>query len=216
MIRVALYDKKPKTLKIKFEYDQITVGKIKKIPGRTYEQYDGKIWTIPYRHIGKLTEMFDESEMIIEEGVDLNYIENDKYDFSKEINLLKNDKFKKTVRYILNQTKDSVDYQDKTKHIINAIKLAHVMSEHKELTDIEHDIVLTALIVKDFCSNDNILKDNYESLSTDVKYVYNMFWSTIEKCIKTHNTEFSKAKTKLQKVVNECAYLASYVTNGME
>ena len=215
MIRIALYDKKPKTLKIKFEYDQITVGKIKKIPGRTYVQHEGKIWTIPYKHIGQLTEMFDKSEMIVEEGVDLNYTEDDKYDFSEEINLLKDIRFKKTVRYILSQTKDSVDYYDITDHIINTVKLAHIVSEHKELTDTEHDIVLTALIIKDFCSNDKLLKDNYESLSTDVKYVYNMFWNNIRDCIKTHNTEFSKAKTKLQKVANECAYLASYV-NRME
>ena len=211
MIRVALYEKKPKTLKIKFEYDQITVGKIKKIPGRTYEQYEGKIWTIPYRHIGKLTEMFDESEMIIEEGVDVNYTENNGYDYTREINLLKNDKFKKTVRYIINNSDESIENSNTIKHTVTAVNLAHVMSQHKELTDIEHDIVLTALIAKDFDSNVNLLKDNYESLSSDVKYVYNMFWNNIDKCIKTHNTEFSKAKTKLQKLVNECAYLATYV-----
>lgn len=211
MIRVALYEKKPKTLKIKFEYDQITVGKIKKIPGRTYEQYEGKIWTIPYRHIGKLTEMFDESEMIIEEGVDVNYTENDGYDYTREINLLKNDKFKKTVRYIINNSNESIENSNTIRRTVTAVNLAHVMSQHKELTDIEHDIVLTALIAKDFDSNVNLLKDNYESLSSDVKYVYNMFWNNIDKCIKTHNTEFSKAKTKLQKLVNECAYLATYV-----
>lgn len=211
MIRVALYEKKPKTLKIKFEYDQITVGKIKKIPGRTYEQYEGKIWTIPYRHIGKLTEMFDESEMIIEEGVDVNYTENNGYDYTREINLLKNDKFKKTVRYIINNSDESIENSNTIKRTVTAVNLAHVMSQHKELTDIEHDIVLTALIAKDFDSNVNLLKDNYESLSSDVKYVYNMFWNNIDKCIKTHNTEFSKAKTKLQKLVNECAYLATYV-----
>ena len=211
MIRVALYEKKPKTLKIKFEYDQITVGKIKKIPGRTYEQYEGKIWTIPYRHIGKLTEMFDESEMIIEEGVDVNYTENNGYDYTREINLLKNDKFKKTVRYIINNSDESIENSNTIRRTVTAVNLAHVMSQHKELTDIEHDIVLTALIAKDFDSNVNLLKDNYESLSSDVKYVYNMFWNNINKCIKTHNTEFSKAKTKLQKLVNECAYLATYV-----
>lgn len=211
MIRVALYEKKPKTLKIKFEYDQITVGKIKKIPGRTYEQYEGKIWTIPYRHIGKLTEMFDESEMIIEEGVDVNYTENNGYDYTREINLLKNDKFKKTVRYIINNSNESIENSNTIRRTVTAVNLAHVMSQHKELTDIEHDIVLTALIAKDFNSNVNLLKDNYESLSSDVKYVYNMFWNNIDKCIKTHNTEFSKAKTKLQKLVNECAYLATYV-----
>lgn len=211
MIRVALYEKKPKTLKIKFEYDQITVGKIKKIPGRTYEQYEGKIWTIPYRHIGKLTEMFDESEMIIEEGVDVNYTENNGYDYTREINLLKNDKFKKTVRYIINNSDESIENSSTIRRTVTAVNLAHVMSQHKELTDIEHDIVLTALIAKDFDSNVNLLKDNYESLSSDVKYVYNMFWNNIDKCIKTHNTEFSKAKTKLQKLVNECAYLATYV-----
>ena len=211
MIRVALYEKKPKTLKIKFEYDQITVGKIKKIPGRTYEQYEGKIWTIPYRHIGKLTEMFDESEMIIEEGVDVNYTENNGYDYTREINLLKNDKFKKTVRYIINNSNESIENSNTIKRTVTAVNLAHVMSQHKGLTDIEHDIVLTALIAKDFDSNVNLLKDNYESLSSDVKYVYNMFWNNIDKCIKTHNAEFSKAKTKLQKLVNECAYLATYV-----
>lgn len=211
MIRVALYEKKPKTLKIKFEYDQITVGKIKKIPGRTYEQYEGKIWTIPYRHIGKLTEMFDESEMIIEEGVDVNYTEDNGYDYTREINLLKNDKFKKTVRYIINNSDESIENSNTIRRTVTAVNLAHVMSQHKELTDIEHDIVLTALIAKDFDSNVNLLKDNYESLSSDVKYVYNMFWNNIDKCIKTHNAEFSKAKTKLQKLVNECAYLASYV-----
>ena len=211
MIRVALYEKKPKTLKIKFEYDQITVGKIKKIPGRTYEQYEGKIWTIPYRHIGKLTEMFDESEMIIEEGVDVNYTENNGYDYTREINLLKNDKFKKTVRYIINNSDESIENSNTIRRTVTAVNLAHVMSQHKGLTDIEHDIVLTALIAKDFDSNVNLLKDNYESLSSDVKYVYNMFWNNIDKCIKTHNAEFSKAKTKLQKLVNECAYLATYV-----
>ena len=215
MIRVALYDKKPKTLKIKFDYDPITVGKIKKIPGRAYIQHEGKIWTIPYRHIKRLTEIFDTSEMIVEEGVDLNYVEDNKYDFDNEINLLKDDRFKKTVRYILSQTKNSIDYRDLTDHIINTAKLAHIMAEHKELTDTEHDIVVTALIIKDFCSNNGLLENNYESLSSDVKYVYNMFWNNIENCIKTHDAKFSKAKTKLQKVVNECAHLALYI-NGME
>ena len=209
MIRIALYDKKPKTLKIKFEYDQITVGKIKKIPGRTYIQHEGKIWTIPYRHIGQLIEMFDKSEMIIEEGVDLNYVEDDKYDFTKEVNLLKDNRFKKAVRYILNNTRNNLDYSNITDEITNSIKIAHALSEHKELTDTEHDIVISALLVKDFCNDDKLFKANYDSLDTDIKYVYNMFWSNIEKCIKTHDTEFSKAKTKLQKIVNESFYLTT-------
>ena len=66
MIRIALYEKEPKTLKVKIEYDELTIGKIKKIPGRKYRKNEGKIWTRPYKYLNRLTDMFDESEIIYE------------------------------------------------------------------------------------------------------------------------------------------------------
>ena len=81
MIRIALYEKEPKTLQIKVEYDELTIGKIKRIPGRQYHKNEGKIWTIPYKYIKRLTDMFDDSEIIYEPGVNKNYEETDNYDF---------------------------------------------------------------------------------------------------------------------------------------
>lgn len=210
MIRVALYEKKSKTLKIKFDYNKITIGKIKQIPGRTYKPEEGKIWTIPYKHIKKLINMFDESELILEDGVNVDY-EEEKHDYETEIKLLSDDKFKKTVRYIIHNTQCNTE---SCYDITDAVQLAHAISTHRELSETDHDIILSALIIKEFCF-DNLLKDNYDSLDTDIKYVYNMHWNQIVQCVKTSSDPYNKAKTKTQKITNECAYLSSYINNEM-
>ena len=87
MIRIALYEKEPKTLKVKIEYDELTVGKIKSIPGRRYRKNEGKIWTIPYTYIKRLTIMFNDSEIIYEPVVNKDNEETDEYDYEPEIKL---------------------------------------------------------------------------------------------------------------------------------
>lgn len=257
MIRIALYDKEPKTLKVKVEYDELTIGKIKKIPGRKYRKNEDKIWTIPYKYVGRFVNMFDQSELIIEPGVDINYEDNDKYDFEKEIKLFNDDKFRTFARYVLTKAPDyfftvsaatkyypsyCLSEEGLVNHTIATIKLAHTLSVIHNLTDEEHDVLLMASLMHDFykfgtegvieddyalfehpllCTEEfqKIFDNEYEELNTDIKYVYNMYWSDISACIKSHkgqwntkegkDTKLPKPKTKLQKLLHECNYLAS-------
>ena len=202
MIRIALYEKEPKTLKVKIEYDEFTIGKIKKIPGRKYRKNEGKIWTIPYKYLNRLTDMFDESEIIYEPGVNKNYTENDNHDFENEIKLLKEKSFKTFVRYIISETSEILN--EKAVHSIATTKIAHVLSQSRELTEDEHDILIVASIIHNIDINllDKLFKDNYDNLDIETKYIYNMHWINILNCIKSK-------KSKLYKILYDASNLAN-------
>lgn len=202
MIRIALYEKEPKTLKVKIEYDEFTIGKIKKIPGRKYRKNEGKIWTIPYKYLNRLTDMFDESEIIYEPGVNKNYTENDNHDFENEIKLLKEKSFKTFVRYIISETSEILN--EKAVHSIATTKIAHALSQSRELTEDEHDILIVASIIHNIDINllDKLFKDNYDNLDIETKYIYNMHWINILNCIKSK-------KSKLYKILYDASNLAN-------
>lgn len=202
MIRIALYEKEPKTLKVKAEYDELTIGKIKKIPGRKYHKNEGKIWTIPYKYLSRLIDMFDESEVIYEPGVNKNYIENDNYDFENEIKLLKEKSFKTFIRYIISETSEILN--EKNTHLIATTKIAHALSQSRELTENEHDILIVASIIRNIDTNllDELFKDNYDNLDIETKYIYNMYWTNILNCIKSK-------KSKLYKILYDASNLAN-------
>lgn len=202
MIRIALYEKEPKTLKVKIEYDEFTIGKIKKIPGRKYRKNEGKIWTIPYKYLNRLTDMFDESEIIYEPGVNKNYTENDNHDFENEIKLLKEKSFKTFARYIISETSEILN--EKAVHSIATTKIAHALSQSRELTEDEHDILIVASIIHNIDINllDKLFKDNYDNLDIETKYIYNMHWINILNCIKSK-------KSKLYKILYDASNLAN-------
>lgn len=202
MIRIALYEKEPKTLKVKIEYDEFTIGKIKKIPGRKYRKNEGKIWTIPYKYLNRLTDMFDESEIIYEPGVNKNYTENDNHDFENEIKLLKEKSFKTFVRYIISETSEILN--EKAVHSIATTKIAHALSQSRELTENEHDILIVASMIRNIDTNllDELFKDNYDNLDIETKYIYNMYWTNILNCMKSK-------KSKLYKILYDASNLAN-------
>ena len=206
MIRIALYEKEPKTLQIKVEYDELTIGKIKRIPGRQYHKNEGKIWTIPYKYIKRLTDMFDDSEIIYEPGVNKNYEETDKYDYEPEIKLFKDSIFKSFMRYIVSEIPDK-----DVEHTITRTKITHILSSSRDTTITGHDILIVASILYKTDTNliEQLIQSNYDDLDTDTKRVYNMYWSDIVKAIKQRNNKYHK-------ILNDADYLttASY-TNVM-
>ena len=197
MIRIALYEKEPKTLKVKIEYDELTVGKIKSIPGRRYRKNEGKIWTIPYKYIKRLTSMFNDSEIIYEPGVNKDYEETDKYDYEPEIKLLKDSTFKSFVRYVVSKVSN-----EDSEYAVNRTRIAHALSSSRDTTVTEHDILIVASILykADLDLIEQLIESNYDSIDIDTKRVYNMYWQDISKSIKQKNS-------KLHKILNDADYL---------
>ena len=197
MIRIALYEKEPKTLKVKIEYDELTVGKIKSIPGRRYRKNEGKIWTIPYKYIKRLTSMFNDSEIIYEPGVNKDYEETDKYDYEPEIKLLKDSTFKSFVRYVVSKASN-----EDSEYAINRTRIAHALSSSRDTTVTEHDILIVASILykADLELIEQLIESNYDSIDIDTKRVYNMYWQDISKSIKQKNS-------KLHKILKDADYL---------
>ena len=197
MIRIALYEKEPKTLKVKIEYDELTVGKIKSIPGRRYRKNEGKIWTIPYKYIKRLTSMFNDSEIIYEPGVNKDYEETDEYDYEPEIKLLKDSTFKSFVRYVVSKVSN-----EDSEHAVNRTRIAHALSSSRDTTVTEHDILIVASILykADLELIEQLIESNYDSIDIDTKRVYNMYWQDISKSIKQKNS-------KLHKILKDADYL---------
>lgn len=197
MIRIALYEKEPKTLKVKIEYDELTVGKIKSIPGRRYRKNEGKIWTIPYKYIKRLTSMFNDSEIIYEPGVNKDYEETDKYDYEPEIKLLKDSTFKSFVRYVVSKASN-----EDSEYAVNRTRIAHALSSSRDTTVTEHDILIVASILykADLDLIEQLIESNYDSIDIDTKRVYNMYWQDISKSIKQKNS-------KLHKILKDADYL---------
>ena len=197
MIRIALYEKEPKTLKVKIEYDELTVGKIKSIPGRRYRKNEGKIWTIPYKYIKRLTSMFNDSEIIYEPGVNKDYEETDKYDYEPEIKLLKDSTFKSFVRYVVSKASN-----EDSEYAVNRTRIAHALSSSRDTTVTEHDILIVASILykADLDLIEQLIESNYDNIDIDTKRVYNMYWQDIRKAIKQNNN-------KLHKIINDANHL---------
>ena len=197
MIRIALYEKEPKTLKVKIEYDELTVGKIKSIPGRRYRKNEGKIWTIPYKYIKRLTSMFNDSEIIYEPGVNKDYEETDEYDYEPEIKLLKDSTFKSFVRYVVSKVSN-----EDSEYAVNRTRIAHALSSSRDTTVTEHDILIVASILykADLDLIEQLIESNYDSIDIDTKRVYNMYWQDISKSIKQKNS-------KLHKILKDADYL---------
>lgn len=166
MIRISLNKKDSKTLKVAFDFNKITLSKIKSIPGRNYSPND-KTWIIPYKEIKKMMDLFDESDLIIEDDVNLDYKGDDRYDFNKEIELLKDERFKSFARYVLTKAPDHFfiipygkpgnslpGYVQVQEGLVNhtraTMKLAHGLSYVHELNDEKHDILLVAALMHDF------------------------------------------------------------------
>ena len=221
IIRVALDKQKAKTLVITYGSDQrnnVQLNKVRNIPGRQYDKVN-KVWKIPYRYIRMFVNKFDDDTIILEDDVDINYQENYFYDFLNEIELLESERFKRFARYVIsNAPKEYFEFKENTSNItdrisltIQNIKLVHVVCEHYVMPGSSHDIAIIATMIKDMYGNmDSFIEsltENYETLNSDCKYVYNMYWNDILQCIKSHDKPYVKAKTKLQKVVNECHYL---------
>lgn len=197
MIRIALYEKEPKTLKVKIEYDELTVGKIKSIPGRRYRKNEGKIWTIPYKYIKRLTSMFNDSEIIYEPGVNKDYEETDEYDYEPEIKLLKDSTFKSFVRYVVSKVSN-----EDSEHAVNRTRIAHELSSSRDTTVTEHDILIVASILykADLDLIEQLIESNYDNIDIDTKRIYNMYWQDISKSIKQKNS-------KLHKILKDADYL---------
>ena len=197
MIRIALYEKEPKTLKVKIEYDELTVGKIKSIPGRRYRKNEGKIWTIPYKYIKRLTSMFNDSEIIYEPGVNKDYEETDEYDYEPEIKLLKDSTFKSFVRYVVSKASN-----EDSEYAVNRTRIAHALSSSRDTTVTEHDILIVASILykADLDLIEQLIESNYDNIDIDTKRVYNMYWQDISKSIKQKNS-------KLHKILKDADYL---------
>ena len=197
MIRIALYEKEPKTLKVKIEYDELTVGKIKSIPGRRYRKNEGKIWTIPYKYIKRLTSMFNDSEIIYEPGVNKDYEETDEYDYEPEIKLLKDSTFKSFVRYVVSKASN-----EDSEYAVNRTRIAHALSSSRDTTVTEHDILIVASILykADLDLIEQLIESNYDNIDIDTKRIYNMYWQDISKSIKQKNS-------KLHKILKDADYL---------
>lgn len=197
MIRIALYEKEPKTLKVKIEYDELTVGKIKSIPGRRYRKNEGKIWTIPYKYIKRLTSMFNDSEIIYEPGVNKDYEETDEYDYEPEIKLLKDSTFKSFVRYVVSKVSN-----EDSEYAVNRTRIAHALSSSRDTTVTEHDILIVASILykADLDLIEQLIESNYDNIDIDTKRIYNMYWQDISKSIKQKNS-------KLHKILKDADYL---------
>ena len=197
MIRIALYEKEPKTLKVKIEYDELTVGKIKSIPGRRYRKNEGKIWTIPYKYIKRLTSMFNDSEIIYEPGVNKDYEETDEYDYEPEIKLLKDSTFKSFVRYVVSKVSN-----EDSEYAVNRTRIAHALSSSRDTTVTEHDILIVASILykADLELIEQLIESNYDNIDIDTKRIYNMYWQDISKSIKQKNS-------KLHKILKDADYL---------
>jgi hypothetical protein len=234
IIRIALDKKNAKTLIITYGSDQmnnVQLNKIRNIPGRKYDKTN-KVWRIPYRYIKMFVNKFDDGIIKLEDDVDINYEENYFYDFLPEIELLNSEKFKKFARYLVsNAPKEYFAFKENTSNItdrisltIDGIKLARVLATHQQLNEEEQDIILIAMLIKDFYGNarlcvnmyDILFDDNYDSLTVDVQYVYNKHWNKISDCVRTSKSEYSKAKTKLQKICNECNKITRYLLKEME
>lgn len=216
IIRIALDKNKAKTLVVTYSSDQrnnVQLNKIRNIPGRQYDKVR-KVWNIPYKYIRMFVNKFDDGIIKLEDDVDINYQENYFYDFVNEIQLLKQERFKKFARYIIsNAPKEYFEFEDNTSNItervsltIQNIKLIHAVCEHHDLYDYNHDIAIIATMIKDMYGS-NSLEIDPDTLNIDCQYVYNMYWKEIEQCVRTHDKPYAKAKTKLQKIVNECHYL---------
>ena len=197
MIRIALYEKEPKTLKVKIEYDELTVGKIKSIPGRRYRKNEGKIWTIPYKYIKRFTSMFNDSEIIYEPGANKDYEETDEYDYEPEIKLLKDSTFKSFVRYVVSKVSN-----EDSEHAVNRTRIAHELSSSRDTTVTEHDILIVASILykADLDLIEQLIESNYDNIDIDTKRIYNMYWQDISKSIKQKNS-------KLHKILKDADYL---------
>ena len=216
IIRIALDKTKAKTLVVTYSSDQrnnVQLNKIRNIPGRQYDKVH-KVWKIPYRYIRMFVDKFDDGIIKLEDDVDINYQENYFYDFLNEVELLKQGRFKKFARYIIsNAPKEYFEFEENTSNItkrinltIQNIKLVHAVCEHCDLYDYNHDIAIVATMIKDMYGS-NSLEINPESLSIDCQYIYNKYWKEIQQCVRTYDQSYSKAKTKIQKIVNECHYL---------
>lgn len=216
IIRIALDKTKAKTLVVTYSSDQrnnVQLNKIRSIPGRQYDKVR-KVWKIPYRYIRMFVNKFDDGIIKLEDDVDINYQENYFYDFLSEIELLKQERFKKFARYIIsNAPKEYFEFEDNTSNItervsltIQNIKLIHAVCEHQVMPEVSHDIAIISTMVKDMYGF-NSLEINPDTLNIDCQYVYNMYWKEIEQCVRTHDKPYVKAKTRLQKIVNECHYL---------
>lgn len=237
IIRISLYEKKPKTLRVAFDFNRITLGKVKSIPGRRWINQE-KIWTIPYNQIQNLLSQFDINDVILEEGVVQEYESIESYDFTEEINMFKISQFKPFATYVINKApQHSLTNEFLIHHTIAVMKLADSLSVIYKLTDEEHDILLMAALMHDFYKFDEdnnlifdhpiqviniygqILKDEYDNISTSIKYVYNKYWKDIASCIKSHEGQWNTSKdntiimplpkTKLQKILHECDYISS-------
>ncbi len=216
IIRIALDKNKAKTLAVTYSSDQrnnVQLNKIRNIPGRQYDKVR-KVWNIPYKYIRMFVNKFDDGVIKLEDDVDINYQENYFYDFLTEVELLKQERFKKFARYIIsNAPKEYFEFEENTSNItervsltIKNIKLIHAVCEHHTLSEVNHDIAIIATMIKDMYGS-NSLEINPDTLNIDCQYVYNMYWKEIEQCIRTHDKPYTKAKTRLQKIVNECHYL---------
>lgn len=216
IIRIALDKNKAKTLAVTYSSDQrnnVQLNKIRNIPGRQYDKVR-KVWNIPYKYIRLFVNKFDDGIIKLEDDVDINYQENYFYDFLPEIELLKQERFKKFARYIISKApKEYFEFEDNTSNItervsltIQNIKLVHAVCEHHDLYDYNHDIAIVATMIKDMYGS-NSLEIDPESLSIDCQYVYNKYWKEIQQCVRTYDQSYSKAKTRIQKIVNECHYL---------
>ena len=216
IIRIALDKNKAKTLAVTYSSDQrnnVQLNKIRNIPGRQYDKVR-KVWNIPYKYIRLFVNKFDDGIIKLEDDVDINYQENYFYDFLPEIELLKQERFKKFARYIISKApKEYFEFEDNTSNItervsltIQNIKLVHAVCEHHDLYDYNHDIAIVATMIKDMYGS-NSLEIDPELLSIDCQYVYNKYWKEIQQCVRTYDQSYSKAKTRIQKIVNECHYL---------
>lgn len=230
IIRIALDKNKAKTLTVAYSTDQLNdeqLNKIRLIPGRQYDKVN-KVWKIPYRYIRMFVNKFEKEIIILEDDVDINYQENYFYDFSSEIELLKQERFRKFARYIIsNAPKEYFEFEENESNItdrigstIQNVKLVHSISEHYVMPAVSHDIAIVATIIKDMYNDidfiNSILAENHSSLNIDCRYVYNMYWNEIMDCVKSHNKPYVKAKTKLQKMVNECHYLIYILPESWE
>ena len=196
MIRISKHKKEPKTLVIRFEYNKEIIEKIKTIPGKHWHAKE-KYWTIPYWTIQSFCKLFDQSQLIIEPDVDVNYVPSDKYNFEEEINYINSDKFKLFARWILkiapeefyikpasSSGKYHPEYAKQegglAKHTAATIRIGVSLFDSIEIDPLSQDIIIVSLLAHDIMKYNGSDRTNFEHPLLASKYIEEQFDSNKE------------------------------------
>lgn len=142
--------------------------------------------------------MFDESELIIEPDVDIEYTVSEKYNFEEELNYINSEKFKLFARWLLKIAPEKFFimpasatgkyHPDYTKgegglarHTAAAMRIATSLFESKQIDPLSQDIILVSLLAHDMMKyTDDNLSTAFEHPLLATKYIEEQFESNNE------------------------------------